>query len=494
MIPKDVEARIVRLLHVEKWPITTIGRECAIHHGTVRRVLLRHGVELAEVAQRPSIVDPYRPFIVEVLTRYPDLCASRVYDMVRERGYPGRPDHFRAIVAQHRPKPAAEAFLRRRTLPAEEAQMDWAHFGHVDVEGGRRVLVAFVMVLSFSRRVFLRFFHDMRVGAFLRGHVEAFEMFGGTPRVVLYDNLKSAVIARRGNAIQFNETLLELAKHQRFEPRPVAVRRGNEKGRVERAIRTVRTSFFAARSFHDLADLNTQADAWCARMAEERRVPDDHTRTIADAFDEERKLLLALPSDRFPAEDRVEVSVGKQPYVRFDSNDYTVPHDRVRRTLTVRGDGATVRVLDGLVEVARHVRSWGRGRVIEEPAHLAQLEEWKREAKQHRGLDRLHHAAPSSQAFLTVVAQRGGNLGSHTIGLLRLLERFGPEPLERAFVEAIENDTCHLAAVRQVLDRERHERGLPTPIPVALPDDPRVRDLTVRPHALGTYDRLGGGP
>ena len=107
--------------------------------------------------------------------------------------------------------------------------------------------MAFVMVLSYSRRIFLRFFLDARMDSFLRGHVQAFSAWGGCPRVLLYDNLKSAVLERAGDAIRFNPELLKFAAHHGIEPRPVGIARGNEKGRVERSIRYIREAFFAAR-------------------------------------------------------------------------------------------------------------------------------------------------------------------------------------------------------------------------------------------------------
>ena len=147
-------------------------------------------------------------------------------------------DHFRHLVACHRPRPKAEAYLRLRSLPGEQAQVDWGHFGHLEIGRARRPLMAFVMVLSHSRQIFLRFFLDARMENFLRGHVAAFTAWRGVPRVLLYDNLKSAVLERRGDAIRFHPTLLGFAGQYRYEPRPVAVARGNEKGRVERAIRS----------------------------------------------------------------------------------------------------------------------------------------------------------------------------------------------------------------------------------------------------------------
>ena len=271
MIPRALEAEILRLHGTEHWPVGTIATQLRVHHSTVRRVLAQAGVP-AQKTVRTSMVEPYLVFISETLAKYPTLRASRLYTMVHERGYPGAPDHFRAIVARLRPRPAGEAYLRLRTLPGEQAQCDWAHFGKLTIGRALRPLMAFVMVLSYSRHLFLRFYLGAAMPYFIRGHVDAFTWFNAVPRVLLYDNLRSAVLERRDEAIRFHPTLLELAAHYRFQPRPVAPARGNEKGRVERAIRFVRDAFFAARSFRDVDDLNAQAAAWCAGAAAERCV------------------------------------------------------------------------------------------------------------------------------------------------------------------------------------------------------------------------------
>jgi transposase len=255
-ISKELEATILRYFHVEQWRVGTIARQLGVHHATVDRVLAQAGLPKGERAHRPSLIDPYLGFVHESLKQYPHLTASRLYAMVRERGYSGGEDHFRHLIALYRPRAPAEAYLRLRTLPGEQAQVDWGHFGKIRIGRAQRTLMAFVMVLSFSRRIFLRFFLDARMANFLRGHVAAFEDWQGVARVLLYDNLNSAVLERQGDAIRFHPTLLDLAAHYHFEPRPVAVARGNEKGRVERAIRYIRDNFFAARQWHDLDDLN----------------------------------------------------------------------------------------------------------------------------------------------------------------------------------------------------------------------------------------------
>ena len=251
------------------------------------------------------------------------------------------------------------------------------------------------------------------MGSFLHGHVQAFTYFNAVPRILLYDNLRSAVLERSGDAIRFHPTLLELAAWYRFQPRPVAVARGNEKGRVERAIRFVRDRFFAARRFTDVADLNAQALAWCAGRRPSGRVRKIATRSVRECFEEEQPRLLALPDNPFPSEERIVVRVHKTPYVRFDLNDYSVPHTHVRRTLEVLATPDTVRVLDGAAVIATHPRSYDRDEQVEDPPHIKELADQKRGARRHRAMDRLHHAAPSAAKFFAAAAARRASGRAH---------------------------------------------------------------------------------
>ena len=493
-IPPELEAKILRYYHVEQWRVGTIARELGVHHGTVDRVLSQAGLPKGERAHRASLLDAYLPFVRNTLEQFPRLTASRLYAMVKERGFSGGPDHFRHLIAHYRPRQPTEAYLRLRTLPGEQAQVDWAHFGHLTLAQTRRPLMAFVMVLSFSRQIFLRFFLDARMSNFLRGHEAAFQDWGGLPRVLLYDNLKSAVLERQGVAIRFHPTLLELAAHYRFEPRPVAVARGNEKGRVERAIRYVRDNFFAARAWRDLDDLNAQAEAWCWGPAAERPCPEDRARSVREAFAQEREQLLALPENPYPTDECQAVSVGKTPYVRFDLNDYSVPHTHVRRLLSVAASPTRVRILEGVSVIAEHPRSYDKGAQIEDETHIAALSAMKRQARRHRATDRLMQAAPSSRELLVQAAARGENLGAITAALLRLLDHYGAAELEAAIAEALTRGVPHPNAVRLSLERAREQRALPPPLAVALPEDPRVRNLVVRPHKLDAYDQLQALP
>ena len=203
---------------------------------------------------------------------------------------------------------------------------------------------------------------------------------------------------------------------------------------------------------------------------------------------------MALPGDPFPTEERVDVHVGKTPYVRFDRNDYSIPHTHVRRTLLVVASPDTVRIVDGPEVLATHPRCWGVRKQIEAPEHIQDLVEFKQRARKHRGMDHLHHAVPASQGFLRLVAERGGNLGATVSRLLRYLDWFGPEPLDAALREATDHATASLGAVRHLLDRRRRAQCQPPALSAPISNDPRVRSQRVHVPNLSTYDQLRTSP
>ena len=489
-IDKALEAKILRFHHVEGWGVHTIAVQLGVHHSTVDRVLSLAGLPKIERATRPSILDPYLSFMVQMLEQYPTLSAVRLLEMARSRGYQGGASHFRARVAQLRPRKLPEAYLRLSLMPGEVAQVDWGHFGHVHIGRAKRPLMAFVMVLGYSRRVFLRFYLNARTDNFIRGHVDAFNRWQASPRVCWYDNLKSAVLERDGTAIRYNPRLIELAAHYQFEPRAMNVYRGNEKGRVERAIRYIRGNFIAARQWSSIEDLNVQADSWCAGASDDRAWQQDKTITIREAFAQEQASLLALPDQPFVTEERVQVRVPKTPYIRFDLNDYSVPAAHVHTTVTVMASTDTVRIVDGSQEIARHPRSWDKGQQVEDEAHLAALTEAKRAATKARGQNRLRVAVPSSAALLKQAGDRGYNLRSLVKALQRLLDEYGAGELELACAEALTRDVPHDNAVRQSLERRREQRQLPPALALPLPDNERAQNLTVRTPKLAAYDQI----
>lgn len=491
MIAPEVHARIRRLFFAEHWRVGTIVTELGVHPDTVRRAIESESFNRTASQLRSTLLDPYKAFIADVLERHPRLRSTRLYEMIRERGYPGSAVQLRRYVRTVRPAGRREAFLRLHTLVGEQGQVDWANFGKIRLGQTERNLSCFVLVLSWSRAMYAHFALDQTMESFLRGHVGAFRRLGGVPRTLLYDNLKCVVLERVGDHIRYHPRLLDLAGHYHFAPRPCAPYRGNEKGRVERTIQYLRSSFFAARSFYSLDDLNIQLAGWIAHIAHARKVPGDPTgQLVADALEEERSRLLPLPEHEFECEHVRGVAAGKTPYVRFEGNHYSIPHDQVRRVLTLIASEHIVRIVDGVTEVAHHTRSYERGETVEDPAHIAALVREKRHAHELGGRDLLRTTCPHAEDFIEALALRGEPLAGHTSRLLKLRERYGAAELDAALAEAISRGAISAISVAHILDRRARSRNQLPPLDVVLPDDPRVRDLHVTPHALAPYDDL----
>lgn len=489
MISPEQVAEIRRLFFAEHWRVGTIATQFGLHPDTVRRALATERFARPTVV-RPSLLDPYRAFLQATLQRYPRLRATRLFEMVKQRGYPGSVVQLRRVVRTLRPAPAAEAYLRLTLLMGEQGQADWGSFGTVTIGRATRRLSAFVLVLSWSRALHAVFTLDQSLESFLRGHVEAFTAFQGAPRVVLYDNLKSAVLERQGEAVRFHPRLLELCGHYHFVPRPCAVAAAHEKGRVERAIRYLREAFFAARAFRDVEDLNAQFVHWRDTVAHTRRVPGDPTRTVAAALAAEQARLLPLPAHPFPTDAVRVVTAGKTPYIRFDRNWYSIPPTLVRVPLTLVADPHTVRLYHETAEVANHLRSYDADFTVEAWGHLEALVAAKRRAAGLTRRDRLRQAVPAVAALFERLAVRGEPLGSHVARLAHLLDDYGAVELAAAVATALDREAPGAGVIAHLLEQRRRARGQRPPGPVVLPDDPRVRDLDVPSHALETYDDL----
>jgi transposase len=494
MITPEQRAEIRRLYYAEHWKIGTIAAQLGVHHETVAAALNRASILTRGGRCRSTALDPFLPFVRDTLAQYPRLRATRLHEMLRQRGYPGSAVQVRRVVRLLRPTPGHEAYLRLSSLAGEIAQVDWGSFGTVRLGQGTRPLSAFVMVLGYSRAVHAVFTLDQTLESFLRGHVEAFAALGGCARTLMYDNLKSAVLDRQGSAVHFHPRLLELAGHYHFAPRPCTPARAHEKGKVERQIQYLRHAFFAARPFRDLEDLRAQFLIWRDTVAHQRRHPEQRDRTVAQVFEDEQRLLLPLPAHPFETTLVRPVRTGKQPYVTFDRNRYSVPHTLVHRPITLLADATTVRVVDGTTEVARHVRTYDTGVVIEDPAHLAALATAKRAARPVTTRERLRQAVPGIDRLFACWATHGDAGVAQLRRLLALLEDYGATAVAAAVEEALTREAPSAGTIAHLLEQQRRRRGLRPAVPIALPNHPGVQDLTVQPHALETYDALTPEP
>jgi len=491
MIPTDIEAKVAILFTQERMSVRQVAQQCGIHRDTVRRILVKRGFQEEVLSGiRTSIITQHIPYIRNELELNPKISAARLYDLCQERGYKGGPDHFRAMVRSIRPRRIPEAFLKISTSPGAEAQVDWGSFGKIRVGKALRRLSAFVMVLSWSRKVHLEFFYDQKLHSFIEGHNNAFRRFGGIPQVILYDNLKSVVLEREGKSFVFNPEFTDYAMQLGFERRAVGVRRGNEKGRVERLIRYVRENFFMALNFADLDDLNRKAELWLETKSDARRKPDDSSLTVKQAHAIELESLRRIPSELPPPEMTITARVRKTPYITVDGNEYSVPPQLVLQNVSVRLSRNKLEVHYNGAKMAEHKRSYGKEEVIENPEHIAELQKYKAMSAPQSVRGELLASMSHLKDYLEMISQENRSIGSAISALSRLEQSYGTTKVNDALKEALESGSTQIGAISLILDRERALHAEEVPLPISLSDNPRLH-VRVRSLSTEAYDNLG---
>ena len=269
-----------------------------IHRWVSGGQLERDAGEGTQYRARPAVehkLDPYKAIIEARLEEYPRLSARRLFDEVRAAGYTGGYGRVRDYVRSVRPREAEEAVVRFETPAGRQGQVDFATF---KLPWGRRH--ALVTVLGYSRLLWLRFYRRQTMAVLTEGLERAFERFGGVPRELLFDQMRSVVVSdgrADGDELVLNAEFLRFASHWGFRPRSCRPYRARTKGKVERPIRYIRESFFYGRKFASDEDLNEQAQRWLEGTANVRRHGTTGERPV-DRFERDEQQALLPLADR----------------------------------------------------------------------------------------------------------------------------------------------------------------------------------------------------
>lgn len=379
-----VDYELIRRKHfVDGLSVRSIAKELGHSRKAVAKAL-RHaeppGYRLSKPRAKP-VIDAFRSIIDAWLAqdesrpRKQRHSATRVFERLRdEHGFTGSEVTVRRYVASRRPKPS-EVYVPLAFAPGEEAQVDWGE-AVVIVNGRERKVLLFCMRLAHSRHAFVRAYERANMESFLDGHARAFEFFGGVPRRLAYDNLKSAVVqVGRGRERRLNERFVTLRSWYLFDTRFCNVERGNEKGHVENLVkRTQRTFLTPLPEVADLEQLNAKLEDDCRRELE--RIDGDG-RSRAEAFAAEQPRFLPLPPERFPACAQRSTTVDKQALVHFDNHAYSVPSEWVHHPCQVRGFVDRVEIVCEHQCVASHPRSYAADPFVLDPRHYLPVLERK---------------------------------------------------------------------------------------------------------------------
>jgi transposase len=484
-------SEVLRLSFVEGLSIRAIAKRLSMSRKTVRRLLARGPERTPPSSEpRPSLLAPYDGEIRRLLADTPELTTPAILERLRPIGYTGGITILRDRVSKLRPRPSQEAFLTLDFKPGAAFQVDWADFGFA-LPGCPRRVSAFVMVACYSRYLYLEFALSQAMGTFLRCMERGLRFFGGVAVADIFDNMKTVVLSHAPHATVFNHRFLEYARARGFAVVACNVRKGNEKGRVERPIGFVRSRFWPGRRFVDLLDLNTQATAWRDDIANNRR--HDVTGKVPSLVfrNEEQRLLRPIPDTPFDVDDVETGPVTKTFRVSFDRNRYSVPWRFASQTVLVRTDDDVVGIFLGKKQIAAHRRSWKVGEDIEHPSHRDGLLAIKPRAAAGALPPGLVGLADTGVEYFKIFAAGGRSVHRETVRLILLVELFGELVTREAMAEVM--STGHVGAeyVEYVL---RHKKGLtPSAAPLRL-GDPVLDALSLRDPDLSLYDELVPAP
>lgn len=471
-----------------------IASELSLDEETIGNIVSQYqAAESGVTVRRARMIDPFIPYITDKYRDFPNLAASVLWRECTERGYTGGQDHFRALVSSLKPRKKDRAYLRVETLQGEQAQVDWGLFGKIEVSPGfLRPLSCFVMVLSHSRRVFARFFLDQKQYTFQKAHNLAFQYFEGIPRKVLYDNLKSVIIKHTSEEILFNQDFMRFARQLSFEPVATNVRSPQEKGKVERAIRYIRESFFHGRTFSSIDDLNHQLETWLARVSDERHLHTDTSLTVKQAWALERQALRALPAT-FPEPcETLSAVVSKTCFVQYDSNYYSVPSKFVNENVVLNVSDDTICIFFSNVAIARHSRVWGRRIHVENPDHFQELRAEKYNGRRDSTKAWLMNSLVNFSEFIKINQENGQNIGNIVLHMGRLAHKYHPSILDCAIAKAIESGSADMSNVMVYLEfhNEQTSKIEETP-PLMLSEKAQQADYISPSDPLAHLKHLG---
>lgn len=479
-----------------------IARSLGVSRNTVRKILERHKRARAEPhnqlakpvrAPRETKITPFAAKIEELLAKYPDMTAQRVYEDLVDAGYAGKYTMIKLYVSRVRPRPVVEPSLPTIDYgPGEMAENDWTPTEVTFTNGVKATVQVFGYVLVHSKRKYFEVFEQADLHALMDGHVRTFERFGGLARECKYDNQKPVVLRWEGRQPIYNPRYLAFATH--YGMRPFACRPGhpNDKPRVERSFWEFERSFLNGRSFRNADDMRAQLLTWCNRICD-RRPHKKLKRPPIEMFAEEASHLLELPRHPYDTARVIYRVCSIDGFIAWDGNRYAVPYDFIYDILPVRITqrelivyAPDLRVLASHELAPRSAGADVGGERLHRPADRRSVD-----------VDQLHQSfddlGEHGAAYFRALSVRGSRLCTyHGRQVLLLRERYDTDDLLGALKQANAYGALEHTAVERILEATARPRTLAEYIveQAAQRIEQRLGREQAAPRDLAEYDRL----
>lgn len=486
-------AEIRRLSQVERLSQRAIARRLGCCHRMVSKALgMDRPPDETKRPARGSILDAHKPRINDLIAKYPELSAVRVLEEIRKgpNGYPGQISIVRDYVAQIRP---ARGRIYQEVLyePGQAMQVDWGSCGRIQIGTTWRKISVFVAVLCYSRLCYIEFCLSQRKSEFYRSLVHALQFFGGSPRQVIFDNLKAAVLNGSGRNACLHPEFMALCGHFCLQPIPCTRRDPESKGVVEAKVRYVKRNALQGRSeeLSEWEGYTRLALTWRDETANVRIHQTTKERPV-DRFNQERSQLRALPSLTYDTDEVVPAVVSSHARIHFDGNRYSVPPQWARKTVVVRANSTQLRVISQDQPIVCHERCYDRRQLLCLPEH--QLEALKMRSRVRaydveKNFDALGEAA---RTFHLEIRRRPLKTMVHLRRVLHLVHLYGPQDVTAALTQANQYQTFDAAYVETLVLQQRRRRELPSPTLVRPRRYELIEETDLEEPDPAAYDRF----
>jgi len=467
----------------EKLTAGQIARKLQLDKKTVR-YWLRHPYHQHKRPNRSSKLEPYKPRIKAWLEKE-DFTAQQIFQKLQAQGVQVGYTIVREYVHSVRPRPV-QAFLTLSFCPGECMQVDWGSWGFIPVGSTRRRLSFFVAVLCYSRMIYLEFTLGQSQEQFLSCHQHAFDFFHGVPESVMVDNCKTAVLSHPlGQPAQINPRYLDFASHYGFKVRACGVRKANEKGRVENAVKYIKENFLRGLELPPWPALNPAGRHWLETIANVRIHRETH-QTPLDLFTGDQ--LKLTPVSVLPYDTALvrPLRVNSRFRVVWETNRYSVPAHWAGTSLTAKIYAGRLVLYHQEQPVAEHVRSYERHRDFEHPDHAQPLLAQRQKAREQQLLNRFLSLCPQAPEYYEQLQQRRLNARHHVQKILALVEIYGLEKVTRAIQDAHEYQAYSCEYIANII--EQRARKLPEPGALHLTRSADLLDLELPEPDLSVYD------
>jgi transposase len=383
MISKEGFMDIIAL-HRQGHSIRSIAKKLGIHRNTVKKHLENNTFPHYKKNKRKrSILEPYAQIIKDYLEQ-DDYQAIWVFDRLKRMGYGGSYDTVKIHVRKIKEQQARLAYARFETEPGLQAQVDWGDFQIQEADGKTTTIYAFVMLLGYSRAMYIEFVQRCTLELFMDCHSNAFRYLQGVPAEILYDNMKHVVLGRQNGTVVFNGEFLHFAHHYGFQPKPCPPYSPWVKGKVERPIDYIRERFWRGYAYESIQKANQDVVAWLNETANQR-IHGTHGQPVIQRWQQEISRLGELPPVDYDTSIKVFRKVYKDCQLSYNGNRYVVPYHVVGKTVMLKIKGTLIRTYYDQELLSSYREPQGKHNRIGDPKFYEQLKRDKEQMRRKYG-------------------------------------------------------------------------------------------------------------